>query len=344
MPASPDLAAELARDILRLYSEAEAILLQKVARRLHRGITESGWAEQKLLEVQALRRDARAEVERLTEAIPQATDDAIRSAYNRGVAAAATDLEAIGVEIRVAFAAVDEVKIAALARVTMERLAATHLRILRWTDDAYRQVVAEASGQVLTGALSRREAAQAALNRFADKGITGFVDQAGRSWDLVSYAETAVRSSAGQAAVSGHLDRLADNGHDLVIVSDSPGECPLCRPWEGEILSISGRTTDYPAFADAEAAGLFHANCTHSTGLYVEGLTRPLRGTADPLTHEAKQQQRYLERGVRRWKRREAVGDSSAGPKVREWQSRLSQHVQGNDLKRLRYRETLGVR
>jgi hypothetical protein len=172
------------------------------------------------------------------------------------------------------------------------------------------------------------------------------MDTAGRRWDITSYAEMAVRSATGQAAVQGHINRLTDNGYDLVIVSDSPEECELCRPWEGQVLSVSGQTPGYPTVADATAAGLFHPCCTHTLGAYIPGLTRPMQGTENPQGYEERQQQRYNERMIRRWKRREAVAITDkdkalSTAKVREWQARQREFIEATGRKRLYYREQI---
>lgn len=40
----------------------------------------------------------------------------------------------------------------------------------------------------------------------------------------------AVRTSIARAAIEAHTRTLTEAGLDLVIVSDAPRECPLCRP------------------------------------------------------------------------------------------------------------------
>lgn len=337
MPVSPDLAANLSRTLVDLYLGAEAHLLEVVARRAMDGVNEPMWAVRKLAEMGGLRRDLEATIRTLNQQLPRAADETITAAWGLGATSAHADLTRLGTTVQ--FGRFNVGRVRGMVEELVTNVQSTHLRILRSTVDSYQRVIAEGAGQVLTGSMTRRQATQLALNRFADQGISGFVDRTGRAWNLPSYVETATRSATGRAAVSGHLESLVDAGHDLVIVSDSPRECPLCRPWEGEILSITGRTARYRMLAEAEASGLFHANCTHSTGIYIEGVTRPLRNTADPAGDIAKQEQRYLERGVRRWKRRSAVGDPSAAAKVREWQGRLREHVEAKGLKRLRYRE-----
>lgn len=349
MPAAadPDLALRLAKATADLYGEATARLLELVARRLADGIDEPGWAERKLAQTARLRDDAIAEVVRLDVAAPAAVGDALVEAHAAGAAAAVDELA--DVDVATEFAGSNRRAVASLVDETVTAVTSTHGRILRSTLDAYRDVIGEAAGHVVTGTSSRRQAAQAALDRFAAKGITGFVDTAGRGWELESYAEMAVRTAAGRAHTAGSFDRYQAAGRDLVIVSDAPQECGICRPWEGKVLSISGADPRRPSVGAATAAGLLHANCRHSLGLYVPGLTEHPTSTEDPAGDEARQQQRYLERGVRRWRRAEAVAldDGArrrAALKRKEWTGRLDDHVARHDLKRLRSRERLGAR
>src|SRR5690606_33713153 len=109
--------------------------------------------------------------------------------------------------------------------------------ILRAPIDAYRAVQAATAARVATGIQTRREASQAAWQALVDKGIISFTDVRGRRWKLSSYVEMIARTNVQRAAVQGQTDRLQQLDVDLVIVSDSPRECPLCRPWERKILS-----------------------------------------------------------------------------------------------------------
>lgn len=353
MPVSPELAEMLAKELLQAYIAAEERLLAKVAERLARGIDEPGWAERKLMEIQTLRNEIQRELEMLRSATVEEVTKAIQAAYNRGTATAGQDLKALQTPPSIAFGVVDQDAMRVMIETTVGTINATHLRVLRFIEDVYRDVISEASAQVTLGAMTRRQAAQLALDRFAVRGVTGFIDAAGRSWSLESYVEMALRSSAGQAAVQGHIDRLSQAGHDLVIVSDAPEECPQCRPWEGRVLSLKG----YPppqgvmiagTLDQAIAAGLFHPGCRHSIGAFIPGLTRPLTGTKDPIGYEQRQQQRYLERNLRLWKRREAVSLSPEAARYaahyrQSWHERLLAYIADNDRKRLRYREGLSV-
>jgi hypothetical protein len=349
MPVSPALAENLAVDVVEMYAEAERVLLARIARSLAAGLDAPGWAEKKLAEVQFLRRQTERLIAQLGNRVAAQVALKLVQAYNRGGASAAADLSAL---LKVSL---EEVSTPLLSLPTVELLVAettsaliaANARMSIATIEAFRSIITETTAQVLIGTQTRRQAAQAALNRFAAKGITGFIDKAGVGWDLSSYVEMAMRTGTAQAAVKGHTDRLQEHGMDLVIISDAPRECPRCRPWEGRVLSISGNDPEHPSMAEARSAGLFHCNCRHSASLYQAGVTKPVSAKADPEGYAAGQKQRYLERQVRASKRLEAAAlDDSAAraatARVRGYQAKLREHVEENDLKRLYYREQIG--
>lgn len=343
--ADPDLVLRAAKTTADLYGDAVVQLLRIVARRLARGIDRPGWAEEKLLELYDLRREALVVVDLLGAATPDAVEAAVEMGWKAG--AGATNTAAV----------------TALAADTVGMLDVVRPQVLRATQDIYRQVVAEAAGLPVTGAGTRLQGAQRALDRFAAQGVGGFTDRAGRRWALETYAEQAVRTAVGRAQVAGSLDRYQRGGHDLVIVSDAPQECKVCRRWEGRVLSISGNTpkgtrvtggdgarfTVAGTVREAQSAGLHHPNCRHRLGRFVEGLTLRLTDTADPDGDRARQEQRRLERGVREWKRRSAAALTpeaarEADRRARAWQARLRAHVDAEGLIRRRERERLGPR
>jgi hypothetical protein len=324
MPVSPEFAMGLAKEILAIYSTAEETLLGKIAARLARGIDEPNWADLKLLEVQQLRVEVEQVIAALIEGSNEAVDQALRIGYNRGIAGAGADMTSAGASPAMAFGRIDEHAIEALVQAAQDRLAATHLRIRRSAVDMFTDVIHQSAGQVLTGVETRREAAARALDKYAQAGIKGFVDKAGRGWDLATYAEMSTRTAAAQAAVQGHTDKLIENGIQLVIVSNAPEECKICRPWEGKVLALTAdglgkhRGKNYhgsgdvsitvtKTLADAVDDGLFHPNCRHNVGMFRPGLTMPMVHTEDPKGDELRQRQRALERGVREAKKKEIV-------------------------------------
>jgi hypothetical protein len=363
VPASPDVGARYAAQVARLVDEAEIDLLRLLATTLRTGIGDEGWIESRLAQVQAIRRRAVLTATRLDLTMAEHVLAAVRQAYNAGSALALTDLEQLGVK-----PAVTHDPLATARTMAQQALDQVHSAIElapRILLSAYEQAVAAGSLEVLGGKVTRLQASQHVLDRLLAAGIRGYVDSAGRSWSLDTYVEMAVRTTTGQAAVQGHVDTLAASGVDLIVVSDAPRECPLCRPWEGKVLSTSGATTGTvelrPSVVDgttvkvtvagtleqARAAGLQHPNCRHNVSAYLPGATRVTPAAAEPGGYEASQRQREIERTIRAWKRRQAIAlddaaAARASGKVRDWQAILRDHVEANDLKRLSYREQIG--
>ncbi|WP_445396452.1 phage minor capsid protein [Streptomyces sp. LE64] len=370
MPIHPGMVEVLAAGTRDLYAGAEERLLALIARQLGQGLDAPGWAEQKLSAIQQMRRAAQAVVTELDRAAALEVFEAVADAYNAGHRAAAVELGAVDDDTR---RQVDDVlpqaqAVDRLAQETVDVVTATHRGILRAVDDGYRRVVAEVASTPLLGTGTRRHATQDAMRRWADRGVTSFTDRSGRRWALTSYAEMAVRTAVGRAATEAHTRTLTEHGVDLVVVSDSPRECPLCRRWERKILTIGGppgaRTIEVEhatrdgemlpvrvagSLDEARRAGLQHPNCRHSTSAYTPGITRTDDARPDPEGYEAGQRQREIERHIRRHKNRAAAAvdpaaKRAATAKVRAWQKAQRDHLAEHpQLRRNPARERIGA-
>ncbi|MFF5228442.1 phage minor capsid protein [Dactylosporangium sp. NPDC000521] len=400
MPVDRTLAEDLSENIVTIYQDLETRLAADLARRLASGMDSPTWAEDKLRGLGTLRQFAQNLIGRLNGGLADEVAQATILAHIRGGAAAMDDLARAQsthpewlrlaeisspndrlramIERRQAGAAAQLAQarraipgadaIARLAFSLTTALRGTHLRIMRWQLDSYREVIAAGSApDVLAGLATRRRASQIAWERLLTQGITGFVDRSGRAWNLASYVEMAARSTVAQAAVEGHLDRLSAAGLDLVIVSNAPQECARCRPWEGKILARSGpagrRTIQVEhatrdgvmvnveiagTVAEAIAAGLMHPNCRHSLSGYMPGVTRIPTHTEDPEGDKARQRLRALERRVRSEKlKAETALDPAAkkahNAKVRAAQAEIRDHVEATGLIRQPHREQIDL-
>ena len=344
---SPYVEDKLLNDIHNTYEEAENIMLKKVAKRVEKGIDKPGWAEKKQREVRALKKDLSKTIKGKSTLSAEKIDEVTNKAYKAGFNSANKDL---GLDYVLATDIKVPSKVSRLAGEIKSKTSQADMKILRSTIDSYREVIAKGSKQVLTGTEVRLKATQQALNEFADKGITSFVDKAGRRWDMATYAEMSTRTTVGRAAIQGHIDRQTARGRDLVKISNHSRSCPLCSPWEGKVLSLTGKTPGYVTLDTAMAQGLFHPNCKHTLVGYVPGLTRTPTIEQDPEGYKLTQQQRYNERQIRKYKRRSSVALSDkerqvSEAKVRSWQNRQRELLKDTDLTRKSNRESIsGVR
>ncbi|MCK9896959.1 phage minor capsid protein [Frankia sp. AgB32] len=197
-----------------------------------------------------------------------------------------------------------------------------HPQVLRGVDDIYRRIVAEVYAPALAEPATRLEASQRVLARFAQEGITGFTDKAGRRWRAESYAEMAMRAAFARATIAGALDQYRADGIDLVGVPDIPFGCAECAPFEGRILSIRAGARAprgiqiYASIDEAYARGFGHPGCRHSlTPISGTDAARELQKAHQPHDeqgYKATQQQRAHERRIRAAKRQLVAAQESA--------------------------------
>lgn len=352
----PEYLRLVSKTVADIYGDATSQMIRLVATRLARGLdVDDGWATRKLLELVDLRAQVAEVLEQLDGKVATSVAELMDLVAAKGAKVAANELAVTGSPL----SATSTRAIEALARQTVDRLTGTHTQILRSTVDVYRSVVAEVSAPgVVTGTVTRRQAAQRAVDRWARQGVTGFVDRAGRNWEIESYAEMTTRTAGGRAMMEGSLDQYQAEGRNFVIVSDSPEECKQCRPFEGKGLSLDGSGVGskvggiriVATMRDATSAGLFHVNCRHRVSPIVPGRTKPMTHTADPEGDQQRQRQRALERRIRAAKRQvQAAKPFGPTPEltrakqlVANAQADMRTFIADTDRKRLSAREQIG--
>lgn len=342
----PDPTAAL----LRVYTDAEHELLATLAREVGKNLVDP--TDHRAEYIARVRKAAARVVAGLEHGNRARVAAVVAKAAQSGDLVAARQLaNATGRrrpanEEPVNMAALDE-----LAAAVADSLSDAHRAILRTTPDIYRDVMGRATVGLTLGTSTQRQAAQRAMWEWSRRGVTGFTDRSGRRWELSSYAEMATRTAGQRAHIDAQLATFTAAGHDLVMVSDHAEECSLCRPFEGEILSISG-AGGHTSVAAARLAGLFHPNCRHALSVWLEGFSRRPTGPGtgpDPEGDAARQRQRAIERQIRSWKRArtaalDPAGERYAAAKVRAWQAEMREHLDQNPtLKRLSHRESPGA-
>jgi len=343
-PADAERVLKVLRDTWELASER---MLDTVARRLARGITAPGWAEQKAREVLALRGELAGVLARAEQATPEAVFTAMDEAYRIGEGAAGV-LEQTHIRSR------PEV-VQRLATRLVSNLQGAHLPVISSHVDLFRRAVSDSELLMQTGTMTRRDAVAKSVDKLLAQGQDRFADAAGRRWHLDAYTRMAGRTMAGQSMVQGQLDGMVDRGRDLVVISDSPRECEMCRPWEGRLLSVSGVSVGQEVdghrvdgtVAAARAAGLWHPNCTHRADPYTPGLTTLKPAKENPDGYQDQQKLRGYERNARDLKRRLATAEKLGATdearklraKVRDNSARIKAHTEATGQLRKRDRE-----
>jgi hypothetical protein len=88
-----------------------------------------------------------------------------------------------------------------------------------------------------------------------------FIEIGGRMYQMKKYAEMVGRTTLRDAQTAATLDLCRQYDNDLVEVSSHGTICDICKPFEGNVYSLSGMDPDYPKL---EMETPFHPNCEHS--------------------------------------------------------------------------------
>lgn len=224
----------------------------------------------------------------------------------------------------------------------------TKLPVVRDVQGNVRDLIVQASEASYRDAdgFTRRQFSQQLMSTFANNGIDGIRYSDGRTMKIDTYSEMVARSQTGNAARQASMSRLQEYGMDLVQISQHFPCSTICQPWQARVYSISGTDSKYPPLQQAIDGGLYHSNCRHYQAGYVPGVSElpdeELTVRKNRKQYELTQQQRYQERQIRKWKRRKtsALTDDElqkAQRKIREWQAKNRELVDGNDFLRRKY-------
>ena len=223
--------------------------------------------------------------------------------------------------------------------------------MLESTNSAYQQTIADvvseielaerinatytaldvASGEVVTGVSSWNQALRHATDRMKNRGITGFIDHAGRHWSAEAYTAMDIRTTmfnTGRAAV---WETNQNFGNDLYSVSYHNGARPMCYPYQNKVISstdhartvvdLDGNEVEVlaqSATSYGQPAGLFGINCKHYPTPFIPGVSviegQPQDKEANDKTYAESQEQRRLERNVRERKRDVLMAKAQGAP------------------------------
>ena len=201
----------------------------------------------------------------------------------------------------------------------------------------------KAAGKAVTGIESRQAAMRQCIKELSDKGIPAFVDKRGREWSPEAYVNMDIRTTVANTAQQAQFDRMDDYGLTLVEVSSHSGARPKCAKDQGKIFNRSGGggyTTDlhgrkirYYAWSESsygEPDGILGINCGHQIYPFTPGVSYqtyfPEPEEENAEAYKKSQQQRELERRVRKSKRECMMLETAGDPEgARQAQQLLKQ-------------------
>ena len=380
-------ALNLAAPIADAYMSVEERLLVRIARQLslnddHQLNEVSRWQIKQLAKHGLLRQDAHKIIAAGTKGIPGNVADTVRQAIDDTLAE--DGIQSMWHNQRFAESAANAVKhyrnqakdvYNQVNTVMKYKAESTFVRAVntvadKWTQEQRREqseiankqdvlnILNSNTASVVSGAESRTKAVRTTIHEMAQKGIPAFVDKSGREWSPEAYVNMDIRATVKNTALEAQFSTMDSLGQDVFEVSSHPGSRPKCRPWQGKLISRSGRTTEITDIngrkhkviplsqtSFGEPDGLFGINCGHRPRGVSDGLFRKSSveydDTEDKELYNKVCKQRELERKVRKSKTEadmlEAAGDTEGAKEVRrkmaERNKALKSYCDSNGLK-----------
>jgi len=377
----------LAAPIADAYMSVEERLLVRIARQLslnddHQLNEVSRWQIKQLAKHGLLRQDAHKIIAAGTKGIPGDVAETVRQAIDDTLAE--DGIQSMWHNQRFAESAANSVKhyrnqakdvYNQVNTVMKYKAESTFVRAVnsvaeKWTRDMRREqseiankqdvlnILNSNTASVVSGAESRTKAVRTTIHEMAQKGIPAFVDKSGREWSPEAYVNMDIRATVKNTALEAQFSTMDSLGQDVFEVSSHPGSRPKCRPWQGKLISRSGRTTEITDIngrkhkviplsqtSFGEPDGLFGINCGHRPRGVSDGLFRKSSveydDTEDKELYNKVCKQRELERKVRKSKTEadmlEAAGDTEGAKEVRrkmaEQNKALKSYCDSNGLK-----------
>jgi hypothetical protein len=277
--------AEINR-LVKFYEQAEREILDQLNRALLRGNKTEYLAQMK--------KNVEAILQQLRDGNRTWCEQAIPRVYSQGLYSADAMLKDIGATVKAGFGAIHQQAAQVLAENAFQRFEDVAQVIGRQVNDIHRELALENVRGTVVGYDTWKQTAKRFREQLAERGVTGFKDRSGRMWNMRTYTEMVARTTTMEAHLQGTANRLVEQGHDLIKVSTHRGACELCQPWQGKILSITGKTEGYPTLEEAKAAGLFHPNCRHAYGLYID-LDKEIEETKTELNLSPDEEKAYID-------------------------------------------------
>ena len=123
------------------------------------------------------------------------------------------------------------------------------------------EVIAESEKRRVQAALANKKADYTGL-----KGrIIGHKTIDGKELGIADYIQMVAITAARNVFNTGVENSMHQKGNDLAMISREVrvNSCGACRQWAGKIVSISGKSKEYPALQAAKDENVFHPSCIH---------------------------------------------------------------------------------
>lgn len=363
------------KPILSIYSKIELELIEKIAEHFNLNeefINSDYWYFEKLKELGGLNNETLKLLEEYTGRTKQ---ELLKAMQDIGVNSIPIEQLNIATQKNALLnpeKIINSTNIQKLIKYSYNEVEKTFLNLNKTIQEQVRQtytdIITETYIKTNAGVCSYKEAILQSLDKLGDKGISilTYQDKNGliRNYDVVGTIRRdlliATRGLAGKV----NEEVIKESGNHIVRVTNHFGARTgdggqnytnhawwqemqfFCWNYDGKATKEEKKLPDFMEHCNyGDIRGIVGINCKHLfTTWYGSTKKEDLKYTYDENKeeYEKTQQQRYLENGVRKWKRKQVIankaqdeeGYKKASIKTKEWQDRLNIFTNQNNLKR----------
>ena len=284
-------------DIKKAFRRMELELIESMIRNLKRHRTEeeekgfewSQWQVEQLAALELYKKRNSKKYGTVFADINSRIEELIKIQRDAGAAEQEIEiLEALkkGVKLRKSkdvlapdFFQINDRKLEALIKATMDDMKKAETAILRMANDKYRKIIFDAQMYANSGAGTYEKAVDMATKDFLAAGLNCVEYSNGARHTLSDYADMALRTAGKRAYLQGEGEMRQQWGLSLVILNKRGNPCPKCLPFCGKVLIddvwSGGKQEDgdYPLMSYAIEQGLYHPRCKDSHTTYFKGIS-----------------------------------------------------------------------
>lgn len=236
-------------------------------------------------ELKAIKTQGRIEglVKMLNRAAIKWSNEAVPEAYEKGYAVSKTRLQILGIQrneefgnkthnqaieyqvnetMSILIKANQSIKLNVATFLYLARQAVRGLSQFQAFDMRDEELIDELLGDALREGETRGFASKIVREYFAERfGDAKFITINGRDYNLRKYADLVAKTRLRVVQTEAVLNACKEFDNDLVQVSDHGCDCLICLEYEGNVYSLSGRSSTYP-YLDSYPP--WHPRCQHN--------------------------------------------------------------------------------
>lgn len=368
------------KPIMSVYAQIELDIIEKIAEHFKLNeefINSDYWYFEKLKEMGGLNNETIKLLEKYTGRTKQ---ELLKAMKDIGTNAIPTEQLNIATQKGILLnpqSIINSVNIQNIIKYSYDEIEKSFLQLNKTIEEqvkqTYKNILTQTYIKTLAGTHSYQEAILESLDDLGNKGISiiTYQDKNGlkRNYDVVGTVRrdllVATRGLAGKV----NEEIIKESGHHIVRVSHHfgartgdggenytnhawwQGKQFFCWNYDGKATEEEKKLPDFIEHCNyGDVQGIVGINCKHFFTVWYGSLEKDkLDFTYEENEEQYKksQNQRYLENGIRKWKRKQVIanktqdeeGYKKASKKVKEWQDRLSTFTEENELKRDYVRE-----